>query len=67
MLLFAPPECHKAIRERLNRLLLVPFTFDFNGSQIIFYDPGEDYAAAHADRAQVNLQSFHELQTNPHA
>jgi D-glycero-alpha-D-manno-heptose-7-phosphate kinase len=62
MLLFAPPECHKAIRERLNRLLLVPFRFDFNGSQIISYDRGENYEAAHADRAQVELETFRELE-----
>ena len=71
MLLFAPPECHKRIREKLNKLLLVPFKFDFNGSQIIFYDPGEDYAVAHADRAQIEIGAFKELtevvRPSPHA
>ena len=29
---------HAAIRERLNMLIHVPFQFEFNGSQIIFFD-----------------------------
>ena len=62
MLLFVPPERQSAVRERLNRLLLVPFQFDFQGSQIIFYDPGEDYAAAQADRENLNLGTFKELE-----
>jgi D-glycero-alpha-D-manno-heptose-7-phosphate kinase len=61
MLLFVPPEAQKRVRERLNKLLLVPFKFDFHGSQIIFYDPGEDYAAAQADRAQQRIEAFKEL------
>ena len=61
MLLFAPPERHAAIREKLNKLLWVPFQFDVNGSQIIFYDPGEDYSAAEADRAAKNIEAFKEL------
>lgn len=61
MLLFAPPERHAAIRERLSKLLLVPFQFDTHGSQIIFYDPGEDYSAAERDRAGRAIQAFSEL------
>jgi D-glycero-alpha-D-manno-heptose-7-phosphate kinase len=61
MLLFAPPERHQIIRERLKKLLLVPFKFDYAGSQIIFYDPGEDYAEAHAHRAQQQIGAFKEL------
>ena len=38
-LVFAPPERHQRIRERLGKLLHVPFCFEFSGSQIIFYDP----------------------------
>jgi len=60
MVLFAPPERHAEIREKLNKILWVPFQFDSNGSQIIFYDPGEDYSAAEADRAQKNLTAFKE-------
>ncbi len=39
LLLFARPEDQLQIKERLKGLLLVPFRFETNGSQIIFYDP----------------------------
>lgn len=38
MLIFAQPENHIKIRERLKKLLHVPFRFETGGSQIIFYD-----------------------------
>jgi D-glycero-alpha-D-manno-heptose-7-phosphate kinase len=62
MLLFVPPDRQPAVRESLKRLLLVPFKFDYNGSQVIFCDRGEDYAAAHADRDQLDLAQFKELE-----
>jgi D-glycero-alpha-D-manno-heptose-7-phosphate kinase len=43
MLLFAPPDRHLAILERL-RLMRVPFRFERTGSQIIFYDPDSLHA-----------------------
>jgi D-glycero-alpha-D-manno-heptose-7-phosphate kinase len=61
MLLFAPPECQAKIREQLRKLLLVPFKFDYHGSQIIFFDPDEDYAEAHRDRDSRPIESFREL------
>ena len=61
MLLFAPPNRHDAIRERLNKLLHVPFQFEFNGSQIIFMDHEVDYSAAESARASQSLQAFREL------
>lgn len=39
MLLFAPPENHAAIKERLHKFLHVPFNLESGGSQIIFYQP----------------------------
>ena len=39
VLLFAPPERHKKIREKLKNFLTVPFKFENLGSQIIFYQP----------------------------
>lgn len=39
MLLFAPPENHAAIKERLHKFLCVPFNMESGGSQIIFYQP----------------------------
>ena len=39
MLIFAKPELHSSIKERLKHLLCVPFRFESSGSQIIHYDP----------------------------
>ncbi len=39
MLLFARPEDHERVKERLKKLLFVPFHFEDSGSQIIFYEP----------------------------
>jgi D-glycero-alpha-D-manno-heptose-7-phosphate kinase len=61
MLLFVPPERQDKVRETLKRLLLVRFRFEFNGSQIVHYDPGEDFSAADADRARQEIDAFKEL------
>ena len=53
MLLFAPLERHAAIREQLNMLIQVPFQFEFNGSQIIFFDHEVDYSAAESARCRA--------------
>jgi D-glycero-alpha-D-manno-heptose-7-phosphate kinase len=50
LLLFVPPEKHQATREALSDLIHVPFKFEPQGSQIIFYEPGIDYQAAEAAR-----------------
>lgn len=39
LLLFARPQDQPLIKEKLKGLLLVPFHFETNGSQIIFYEP----------------------------
>lgn len=39
MLIFARPEQQPKIRQKLKRLLCVPFQFENSGSQIIFYNP----------------------------
>jgi len=39
LLLYAKPERHAAIRERLNKLVHVPFKFDTSGSRVVFYQP----------------------------
>ena len=39
VLLFAPPEKQKKIREKLKKFLAVPFKFENLGSQIILYQP----------------------------
>ena len=43
LLLFAKPENHSAIRERLNKLVHVPFNFETAGSHVVLYKPGENY------------------------
>ncbi len=43
MLLFVPPERQAAVKERLRRLIYVPFRFDSSGSQIIFFDSEAEY------------------------
>lgn len=44
ILLFVPPAFQKRVREKLNKLIYVPFKFESQGSQIIFYDDQEDYS-----------------------
>ena len=39
MLLFAKPERHAAIRERLKELVHVNFKFDDSGSRVVLYQP----------------------------
>jgi D-glycero-alpha-D-manno-heptose-7-phosphate kinase len=39
MLLFAKPERHAAIRERLNKLIHVPFDLEESGSRVVLYQP----------------------------
>jgi D-glycero-alpha-D-manno-heptose-7-phosphate kinase len=43
----------------------VPFKFEFSGSQVIFCDREEDYAAEEKVRANQPIQAFQELAHNP--
>ncbi len=43
MLFFVPPELQQNVKERLSKLLSVPFRFENLGSQIIYYVPEENY------------------------
>jgi len=61
MLLFVPPDRHQDVRDRLNRSLIVPFKFEFSGSQIIFFDSEQDYSAEEKIRATQLLEEFREL------
>jgi len=65
ILLFVPPHRQKAVREKLNNLIHVPFKFEFSGSQIIFYDQEEDYSAEEKARAGQSVESFRELVQEP--
>jgi D-glycero-alpha-D-manno-heptose-7-phosphate kinase len=51
MVFYAPPESHPRIKEALSDLLWVPFSFDFGGSQVVLYSPGEDYAELDRSRS----------------
>jgi D-glycero-alpha-D-manno-heptose-7-phosphate kinase len=62
LLLFVPPSCQPAVRERLHHLLHVPFRFEQAGSQVIFFDRDEDYSALEADRKVRNLAAFREME-----
>jgi len=61
VLLFVPPARQAAVRQRLNRLIQVPFKFEFSGSQIIFYDLEEDFSEHDRERARQQIESFREL------
>ena len=43
MLFFVPPEQRQALRERLKKLLCVPFAISNKGSHVVVYEPEEVY------------------------
>lgn len=61
MLLFVSPEFHDKVREALSSLIYVPFRFDFSGSQIVYFQPEEDYAALEISRNRQEIRQFREL------
>ena len=61
LLLFVPPERQAAVRAALTRLIEAPFEFEGNGSQIIFYDPQEDFAKQDQARLAREIDAFQEL------
>ena len=62
MLFFVPPSKHVKVKETLNRLICVPFKFEFSGSQIIFFEPEEDYSTEDRVRANQPPHKFEELE-----
>ena len=59
LLLFVPPTAQDKVREALGKLIHVPFRFESQGSQIIFYDPDQkDYSCVEEDREKRNIQNF---------
>jgi D-glycero-alpha-D-manno-heptose-7-phosphate kinase len=60
LLLFVPPSHQKAVRERFSNLLHVPFKLEFSGSQIIFFDPEQDYHAEEKERETFPIRAFRE-------
>jgi D-glycero-alpha-D-manno-heptose-7-phosphate kinase len=53
MLFFVPPEKRAVLRERLKKLLCVPFTFSTKGSDVVVYEPEELY-----DQSLASERSF---------
>jgi D-glycero-alpha-D-manno-heptose-7-phosphate kinase len=62
MLLFVPRDRQAAVRLRLQQLIHVPFRFEFSGSQIIVFEPEQDYSADERQRAGQVVAPFRELQ-----
>jgi len=56
MLLFAPPDCHKAIRDAFADLIYVPIRFEFDGSRVIFFDLDQDYEEYDSARSRQRLR-----------
>jgi D-glycero-alpha-D-manno-heptose-7-phosphate kinase len=61
MLLFVPPFKQKQVKQRLNKLIYVPFKFETLGSQIIFFDPEQDYSKEEKARVFDPAFVFREL------
>lgn len=61
LLLFVTPERQEKVRAKLEKLIYVPFKFEFSGSQIIFFDPQEDYSSLDRERARHLINPFREL------
>jgi D-glycero-alpha-D-manno-heptose-7-phosphate kinase len=64
LLLFVEPDRHDDVREELCELIHVPIKLDFSGSQIIYYEPEQDYSASERVRALQALKPFSELEMN---
>lgn len=62
LMLFVPPELQSAVAAALPELVHVPFRFESSGSQIIFYDPEEDFSAVEAEREGRPIREFRELE-----
>jgi D-glycero-alpha-D-manno-heptose-7-phosphate kinase len=62
LLLFVPPDRHDEVRIRLSPLLHVPFKLEFSGSQIVFFDPEQDYVEAEQQRESRPALGFRELE-----
>lgn len=43
-LFFVPPSHQAKVRKQFSKLIYVPFQFEYEGSQIIFYDTHDDYS-----------------------
>jgi len=53
MVFFVPPERRQALRERLKKLLCIPFSFSTRGSHVVLYEPEDAYDRALAEERNV--------------
>jgi D-glycero-alpha-D-manno-heptose-7-phosphate kinase len=53
MLFFVPPEKRAALRQRLSKLLCVPFKFSNKGSEVVVYEAEEPYDQSLANERSV--------------
>jgi D-glycero-alpha-D-manno-heptose-7-phosphate kinase len=53
MLFYVSPEKRNALRERLQKLLCVPFGFSSKGSQVVVYEPEETYDQSTIDERSI--------------
>jgi len=58
MLLFVRPADQARVRERLGKLIHVPFKFDFSGSRIIFHEAADDYTEENRERSLRSIAPF---------
>jgi D-glycero-alpha-D-manno-heptose-7-phosphate kinase len=61
LLLFVPPDRQDEVKQVFSHLLHIPFQLEFSGSQIIFYDPEQDYSLEEKERESQNIKAFREL------
>jgi len=64
LLLFVPPEAQKEVIKYFNKLIYVPFHFEYAGSQIIFYDPRENHPDLDEERGKSLINPFQEMTVN---
>jgi D-glycero-alpha-D-manno-heptose-7-phosphate kinase len=62
LLLFVKREKQQAVRDEFKHLIHVPFKFEFSGSQIIYYEPDQDYSEIEQSRASQVITPFRELE-----
>jgi len=61
LLLYVPAERQPDVKKRFSHLLHVPFNFELNGSQIIFYDQHKEYKDEEWSQAENAPTPFVEL------
>lgn len=60
MLLFVNPADQQKVRARLGNLLHIPFKMEWHGSQVIFFEPEEDFSASEKERDSREIAAFRE-------